>query len=155
MLLLVKIFIDTGLPYLNNFLLLSFPVPSAISSSITTKEILDVINEERVNAYKSGSRRSVPVELEVLDGNKFFDFSTLSSTQKASGNKLEFSSLSTCIAYFKSIGLTIKRDTLSSLSGPPERVLPGGRYVKLGKIFHRFSCKYLEKSLPDNFEVVN
>lgn len=81
------------MPYLKNFILLSFPVSTAISSSITTKELLDNMNKERVNAYKSGFRRSIPVELEVCEGNKFINPDNLSLDKKASalrGNKLEF-----------------------------------------------------------------
>ncbi len=121
------------MPYLKNFILLSFPVPTAIFSSITTKELLDIMNKERVNAYNSGLRRSIPVELEICEGNKFINPDHLTLDKKASalrGNKLEFFSLSSCIIYLRSLGLFIKRDTLS-------------RYIKLGKFFHNFSCKYL------------
>ena len=48
-------------------------------------------------------------------------------------NKLEFNSLTSCIAYLHSVGLCIKRDTLS-------------KYIKLGKVFHNFYCKYLDQS---------
>src|SRR5690606_29515571 len=48
-------------------------------------------------------------------------------------NKLEFNSLTSCIAYLHSVGLCIKRDTLS-------------KYIKLGKVFHNFYCKYLDES---------
>jgi len=39
------------------------------------------------------------------------------------------------------LGLTIKRDTLT-------------KYIKNGKVFHNFLCKYSDKALPYNFEEV-
>jgi hypothetical protein len=39
------------------------------------------------------------------------------------------------------LGLTIKRDTLT-------------KYIKNGKVFHNFLCKYSDKALPYNLEVV-
>ena len=50
-------------------------------------------------------------------------------------------SLTSCIEYLRVLGLTIKRDTLT-------------KYIKNGKVFHNFLCKYSDKALPNNFEEV-
>jgi len=59
------------------------------------------------------------------------------SSWNFSGNTLEFDSLTSCILYLRSLGLKIKRDTLS-------------KYVKEEKMFHNFLGKYYEKTLLDN-----
>jgi hypothetical protein len=131
-------FLDTNIPYLKHFLLLSFPVPFATSSDITAKDVLRlkaIMDKERRQMYELGSRRSIPIILEILEGNKFVD-----PTQSVSSSyKLEFNSLTSCIEYLRSLGLTIKRDTLS-------------RYIKLGKVFHNFCCKYLYQESLHNTE---
>ena len=120
--------------------------------------------ERRVN-YELGTRRSIPVILEIKEGNTFVNPTTTTnklvpsklgdwfrtSVAACSGwgcryaarkqdpygtsfpPKLEFNSLTSCIAYLHSVGLCIKRDTLS-------------KYIKLGKVFHNFYCKYLDQS---------
>jgi len=113
---------------------------------MTTGELLEIMNRERRAAYELGSRiRSIPVELEIKEGNKFVDPANLSLSsvwvKKASGNKLEFDSLTSCVAYLKYLGITIKRYTLS-------------KYIKLGKEFNKFYCKYLDSSLPGDFEKI-
>jgi hypothetical protein len=72
------------------------------------------------------------VELEIKEGNTFVDYT---------GHNLKFDSLTSCIEYLRGLGLTIKRDTLT-------------RYIKIGKVFHNFVCKYSDIALPDNFEQV-
>jgi hypothetical protein len=64
-------FIDSKLSYLNKFLLLSYPISSASISNITTDELLDLMQKERLETYKLGTRRSIPVILEIKDGNTF------------------------------------------------------------------------------------
>nr|YP_010608766.1 hypothetical protein PNX16_mgp005 [Drechslerella dactyloides]WAN89846.1 hypothetical protein [Drechslerella dactyloides] len=138
-------YLNTKIPYLNKFILLSFPVFSAVQSDLTTKELLNIMNNERRVAYELGLRRSVPVVLEVKEGNKFVDLTNLPlspSIKKVEGNNLEFDSLTSCIVYLKSLGFTIKRDTLS-------------KYIKQGKEFHNFICKYSKKSLPIDFKYLD
>jgi hypothetical protein len=125
-------YVDTKNPYLNNFLLLSFPIPSALPSDKSVKEILYIMERERKALYTLGTRRSLSVLLEIREGNTFVD-------PKISGNKLEFSSLTLCIKYLRNLGIIIKRDTLS-------------KYIKKAKVFHNFFCKYLDESLPADFE---
>lgn len=127
-----KKFIDSKLPYLNKFLLLSYPISTAFVSNISIQELVDIMQQERQNTYKLGTRRSIPVELEIQEGNTFVDYL---------GDNLKFDSLTSCIEYLKGLGLTIKRDTLT-------------RYIKMGKVFHNFVCKYSDIALPDNFEQV-
>jgi hypothetical protein len=62
-------FLDSKLPYLNKFILLSFPIPNAELSSLSTDKLLVIMQEERKKAYTLGTRRSIPVILEILDGN--------------------------------------------------------------------------------------
>jgi GIY-YIG catalytic domain-containing protein len=127
-----KIYIDSKIPYLNKFILLSFPVSTASISNISIKELVDLMQKERLNSYKLGSRRSVPVELEIKKGNTF-----IASWYQT----LKFDSLTSCIEYLRGLGLTIKRDTLT-------------KYIKIEKVFHNFLCKYSEKDLPNNFEEI-
>jgi len=128
-------FLDTNIPYLNRFILLSFPVSYAIPSSIEVKELKNIMDKERRFSYELGTRRSIPVILEIKEGNTFVNLAKLSN----SNNKLEFNSLTSCIAYLHSIGLNIKRDTLS-------------KYIKQGKVFHNFSGKYLDQHYLVNNE---
>lgn len=88
-----------------------------------------IMDKERRISYELGSRRSIPVILEIIQGNTYVS----SANFLASKNKLEFDSLTSCTAYLQSIGLNIKRDTLS-------------KYIKLGKVIHNFYCKYLDSS---------
>lgn len=127
-----KKFIDSKLPYLNKFLLLSYPISTVSVSNISIQELVGIMQEERQNTYKLGTRRSIPVELEIKEKNIFVDYP---------GYNLKFDSLTSCIEYLRGLGLTIKRDTLT-------------RYIKMGKVFHNFVCKYSDIALPDNFEQV-
>lgn len=68
-----KKFVDSKMPYLNKFLLLSYPIPTASISNISVKELLDMMQEERQKMYALGTRRSIRVELEIKEGNPFVD----------------------------------------------------------------------------------
>ena len=127
-----KIYIDSKFPYLNKFILLSFPIPTASTSNISIKNLIDIMQRERQNTYILGTRRSIPVELEIKEGNTFID---------SWGQTLNFDSLTSCIEYLRGLGLTIKRDTLT-------------KYIKIEKVFHNFLCKYSDKNLPKNFEEI-
>lgn len=129
-----KKFVDSKLPYLNKFLLLSYPISTACLSNISVQELLNTMQKQRQDTYRLGTRRSIPVELEIKKGNTFVD-------NNVDGYTLKFDSLTSCIEHLRGLGLTIKRDTLT-------------RYIKLGKVFHNFLCKYSDKVLPDNFEQI-
>jgi hypothetical protein len=127
-----KKFVDSKIPYLNKFLLLSYPIPTALTSNIFVEELLGIMQKERQDMYTLGTRRSISVELEIKEGNIFVDYK---------GHALNFDSLTSCIEYLRGLGLTIKRDTLT-------------KYIKNEKVFHNFLCKYSDKTLHDNFEEV-
>lgn len=127
-----KKYVDSKIPYLNKFLLLSYPIPTALTSSLSVKELVDIMQKERQDMYTLGTRRSISVELEIKEGNTFVDYKK---------QTLKFDSLTSCIEYLRKLGLTIKRDTLT-------------KYIKNEKVFHNFLCKYSGKVLPDNFEEV-
>ena len=122
----VKNYIDSKMPYLNKFLLLSFPIPTALISNISTEELLKIMDKQRQDTYKLGTRRSICVELEIKEGNSF-----LSDW----GDILKFNSLTSCVEYLKQLGFTIKRDTLT-------------KYIQDEKVFDNFLCKYSEITLP-------
>lgn len=126
-----KIYIDSKFPYLNKFILLSFPIPTAFTSNISVQNLIDIMQRERLNTYILG-RRSIPVELEIKEGNTFID---------SWGQTLNFDSLTSCIEYLRGLSLTIKRDTLT-------------KYIKIEKVFHNFLCRYSDKDLPDNYEEI-
>lgn len=67
----IKNYIDSKRPYLNKFLLLSYPISTALISNISTEELLKIMDKERQNTYKLGTRRSICVELEIKPGNTF------------------------------------------------------------------------------------
>lgn len=127
-----KKFVDSKIPYLNKFLLLSYLIPTASISNISAEELLNIMQKERQNMYTLGTRRSIRVELEIKEGNAFLG---------SWGQTLNFDSLTSCIEYLRELGLTIKRDTLT-------------KYIKNEKVFHHFLCKYSDKVLPENFEEV-
>ena len=129
-----KKYIDSKLPYLNKFLLLSHPIPTALNSNITVKELVTIMQKERQAIYKLGARRNIPVTLEILEGNTFVDSSVI-------GHTLNFNSLTSCIENLSKFGLIIKRDTLT-------------KYIKNGKVFHNFLCKYTDKLKPVTFAEV-
>ena len=67
--------------------------------------------------YELGTRRSIPLILEIKVGNTFVD-----PTQNIKEHTLKFDSLKACIEYLNKLGLTIKRDTLT-------------KYIKMRKYF--------------------
>lgn len=123
-----KKYVDSKKPYLNKFLLLSYPIPNAITSNLSVEELVNIMQKERQNMYTLGTRRSIPVELEIKEGNTALQ-------------TLKFDSLTSCIEYLRELGLNIKRDTLT-------------KYIKNEKVFYNFLCKYSDRVLPDNFEEV-
>lgn len=123
-------YLDTKVPYLGYFILLSFLIGSTVASNLTSKELLNVMNEKRKALYTLGTRSCKTVVLEFKKVNKLVD---------PSQGSLEFDSLKSCVSYLRSLGLTIKRATLS-------------KRIKEGREFHGFFCKYQEKSLPANFD---
>lgn len=131
-----KKYIDSKMPYLKKFLLLSYPIPTALTSDIPLGELLGIMQNERKDAYRLGTRTSIPVELEVKQGNSF-----VCQGEASKGHTLKFDSLTSCIEYLRGLGLTIKRDTLT-------------KYIKIEKVFHNFLCKYSDNSLPKNFDEV-
>jgi len=128
-----KKYVDSKIPYLKKFLLLSYPIPTASISNISAEELVNIMQKERQDMYKLGTRRSLSVELEIKEGNKFVG--------SGYGYTLNFDSLASCVEYLKGLGLTIKRDTLT-------------KYIKNEKVFQNFLCKYSKKALPENFEQV-
>lgn len=125
-----KKYVDSKIPYLNKFLLLSFPIATALNSNISVQELANIMQKERQNLYVLGTRRSIPIVLEIKKGNTFLD---------SWGHNLNFNSLTSCIEFLRKLGLTIKRNTLT-------------KYIKIEKVFHNFFCKYSIKALPYNFE---
>ena len=129
-----KIYVDSKIPYLKNFLLLSYPIPTASNSEISIQELAEKMQKERQNFYTLGTLRSIPVKLEIKEGNTFVDPSIV-------GHALNFDSLTSCIEYLREVGLIIKRSTLT-------------KYIKIGKVFHNFLCTHSDNTLPDNFKEV-
>jgi len=133
-----KKYVDSKMPYLNKFLLLSYSIPTASISNTPIEELVDIMQKERQSQYILGTRRNIQVKLEIKEGNTFVE---PRSTAPSDGVTLNFDSLTSCIEYLRVLGLTIKRDTLT-------------KYIKIGKVFHNFLCKYSDKALPNNFEEV-
>jgi len=96
------------------------------------------MQKERQSLYILGTRRNIPVKLEIQEGNTFVEPRSTASSNAAT---LNFYSLTSCIEYLRVFGLTIKRDTLT-------------KYIKNGKVFQNFLCKYSDKTLPNKFEEV-
>jgi len=126
-----KKYVDSKMPYLNRFLLLSYTIPTALKSNIPVDKLVDSMKQERKDMYRLGTRRSIPVKLEIKEGNTFVNSNLI-------GQTLTFYSLTSCIEYLSKLGLTIKRVTLSN-------------YIKDEKEFYHFLCKYSENLLPYNF----
>ena len=79
-----KKYLDSRIPYLNKFLLLSCFIPTASISNLsrllsrrlrfqasktppgTTEELIDIMQKERQDMYTLGTRRSIAVELKIL-----------------------------------------------------------------------------------------
>nr|YP_010180078.1 hypothetical protein LI423_mgp10 [Saprochaete ingens]QUX32946.1 hypothetical protein [Saprochaete ingens] len=132
----VKMYLDSKIPYTNKFLLLSFPVTSSSMdlNKMSTKKLLEMMQEERKKLYTLGTRRSISVLLKIKEGNMWV-------TENYWGQNLNFDSLTSCIKYLRSMGLKMKRDTLS-------------KYMKTEKEFHNFMCKYSDNILPNDFKEI-
>ena len=63
---------------------------------------------ERKAMYELGTRRSIPVTLEIKKGNRFIE-----AYAPNLEHTINFDSLTACIEYLSKLGLTIKRDTLT------------------------------------------
>lgn len=99
-----KKYVDSKLPYLNKFLLLSYSIPTALTSNIPLNKLAGIMQKERRSDYASGTRRSISVELVIQQGNSLVDYK---------GGSLNLNSLTSCIEYLRKLGFIIKRDTLS------------------------------------------
>jgi len=66
-------YLDSNLPYLKNYLLLSYSIPTAFTSDISVETLKNIMQKERQNMYKLGTRRTIPVELQIKEGNLFLD----------------------------------------------------------------------------------
>ena len=124
-----KKYIDSKIPYLNRFLLLSYPILNASISNISLQELLNIMQKERKLQYILGTRINLPVILDIKEGNRFLE---------SVGQSLNFDSLTSCIKFLRGLGLFIKRSTLS-------------KYILIEKVFHNFLCRYSDKKLPENF----
>ena len=129
-----KKFVDSKIPYLNKFLLLSYSIPTALTSDISLDKLVDIMQKKRKDIYILGTRRSISVELEIKEGNTFVNSDSI-------GQTLNFDSLTSCVEYLRELGLRIKRATLT-------------KYIKNEKVFHNFLCKYSDNILSDNFSEV-
>jgi hypothetical protein len=129
-----KKYVDSNIPYLKKYFLLSYPILTALTSNMSVNQLVDIMQKERQNMYTLGTRRSIPVELEIKEGNTFVNLDSI-------GQTLKFDSLGSCIDYLGKLGLTIKRATLTN-------------YIKKKKVFHNFFCQYSYNNLPNNFEEV-
>ena len=134
-----KKYIDSKIPYLTKFLLISFFIPTAQQSNLSTQELVEIMQKERQKMYSQGTRRNIPVILEIKKGNTFVD--GLYNNPSTFVEPLAFDSLTNCIEYLRGLGLIIKRDTFA-------------HYVSRGKEFHNFLCKYSDNALPPKFEEV-
>ena len=127
-----KKFVDSKIPYLKQFLLLSYPIPTALVTNISVEQLRSIMQKERLDMYLLGTRRKIPVVLEIKTENTFVC---------NWGDSLNFDSLTSCINYLRELGLTIKRETLT-------------KYIKNEKVFYNFLCKYSDKAFSSNFETL-
>jgi hypothetical protein len=79
-------YLGGDIPYLNHFILLSFPVPNVVFSDVEVKELKNIMDKERRVNYELGTRRSIPVILEIKEGNTFVNPTT--TTNKLVPSKL-------------------------------------------------------------------
>lgn len=54
-----KKYVDSKIPYQKKFLLLSYPVPTALTSNIYIKYLVCIMQKERQNMYRLGTRNSI------------------------------------------------------------------------------------------------
>jgi hypothetical protein len=64
-----KKYVDSKIPYLNKFLLLSYSIPTPSISNIPIEELVDIMQKERQSLYILGTRSSIQVKLEIKEGN--------------------------------------------------------------------------------------
>lgn len=64
-------YLDSNIPYLKNYLLLSYLIPTAITSDISVKSFQEIMPKERQDMYKLATRRAISVELEIKLGNLY------------------------------------------------------------------------------------
>ena len=121
-------YIDTGNPYLEKFILLSYYISTVKISKLTVNELLEIMQTKRKDTYGLATRKSVPVNLEILEGNTFVDPSLIGTT-------LNFNSLTSCIDYLSKLGIDIKREIIT-------------KYIKNKKVFYNFLCEYSDKFIP-------
>ncbi len=95
-------YVDTKIPYLSSFILLSFSIDLAIPSNLSNRELLSVMNKERKALYSLGTRNKKSVIIEIKEENKLVDF-------ESGNSSLEFNSIKNCIIYLRSLDLTIKK----------------------------------------------
>lgn len=63
-------YVDTKIPYLGSFILLSFPLDSVIPSNLSNRELLSVMNKERKSLYSLGTRNRKSVIIEIKEGTR-------------------------------------------------------------------------------------
>ena len=63
-------YLNTKVPYLGYFILLSFLIDSTVASDLTSKELLNAINEKRKALYSLGTRACKTVVLEYKKVNR-------------------------------------------------------------------------------------
>jgi hypothetical protein len=103
-----KKYVDSKIPYLNKFLLLSYYITTALTSNISVDKLVDIMQKERKDMYILGTRRSISVELEIKEGNIFVN-------SYSTGQTLKFNSLTSCIEYLRELGLTLKEPLLLNI----------------------------------------
>ena len=99
-------YVESKIPSLGSFILLSFPVNEALPSALTRSQLYDIMEIEGKALYDLGSRNKKNVILFVHEGNKFIAF-------VPDNNSLEFDSMIACRGYLKSLGLSMKTSTIS------------------------------------------
>lgn len=125
-----KKFVDSKIPSLKQFLLLSYPIPTGLVTNISVEQLRCIMHKERLDMYLLGTRRKIPVVLEIKTENTF---------RCNQGDSLNFDSLTSCIKYLRELGLTIKRETRT-------------KYIKNEKVFYNLLCKYSDKAFSSNLE---
>jgi hypothetical protein len=78
----------------------------ATISNIPIEELVDIMQKERQSLYILGTRRNIPVKLEIKEGNTFVVHRL--NGEPSDAPTLNFDSLTSCIEYLRVLGLTIK-----------------------------------------------
>jgi len=66
-----KKFVDSKIPSLKQFLLLSYPIPTGLVTNISVEQLRCIMHKERLDMYLLGTRRKIPVVLEIKTENTF------------------------------------------------------------------------------------